>query len=374
MIRDMINALRLVSVLALVGACGAEPPITDCSPAAGIEPICGLRGPEDLLIAPGRQWLIMSQYVGSEPNATSGSLVALRRPNGPAVHLFPPIHGRTDWFKRVRAQWGSPKCPGPPLKGFAPHGLDLRKRSGTNTFMVVVNHAGREAIEIFELGVPREGSPVVHWRGCVPLPPGTTGNDVAILPEGGFVVTHMFEPGGSRQGLWNLVKGFFGANTGYVLEWKPERGWRKVPGTDERLPNGVIASPDGKYIWFSAWLGNRVVRATLDGSEEPIHVDVTHPDNLTWADDGRILVASQDFSISEALACSDLEEGTCGAPFSIIAIDPETFETETLVEQQGAPMGAGTVGLQVDGDLYIGSFTGDRMGRIPDLFTESASP
>ena len=62
------------------------------------------------------------------------------------------------------------------------------------------------------------------------------------------------------------------------------------------------------------------------------------------------------------------------APFSIIAIDPETFETETLVEQQGAPMGAGTVGLQVDGDLYIGSFTGDRMGRIPDLFTESASP
>ena len=369
----MQRSFWVAAALSLLAACGTEPPITDCSPAAGIEPICGLKNPEDLALAPGRQWLIASQYVGSEPNADHGSLIAIQRPDGPAVQLFPPT-GRSDWLKRGRPQWGSPECSGPPLRAFAPHGLDLRISSGDTALMLVVNHGGREAVEIFELAVPAVRPPSLHWRGCVPLPPGTLGNDVALLPDGGFVLTHMYEPGGPRQTYWNLLKGFLGADTGYVLEWKPERGWRKVPGTDESFPNGIVASPDGKYIWFASWLGNRLVRVPLDGSEEPIHVDVPHPDNLTWADDGRILVASHNFSISDAIACGEVEQGTCGAPFSIIAIDPETLERETLVDQRGAPMGAGTVGLQVDWDLYIGSFTGDRIGLVRDVFTVSASP
>jgi hypothetical protein len=36
----------------------------------------------------------------------------------------------------------------------------------------------------------------------------------------------------------------------------------------------------------------------------------------------------------------------------------------TVYESEGAPMGAGTVGLQVGRELFIGSFKGDRILRV----------
>lgn len=358
---------RLTALLLLMAACGSGPAhITECRAAGDIEPICGLQNPEDLGIGPFGEWLIVSQYAGPAMTAEQGSIVAIKLTNSEAIQLFPPI-GRSDWLGRVKAQWGSPACPGPPLTGFAPHGIDLRSPAAAQTPMLVVNHGARESIEIFELLVQRGKSPSLQWRGCVLLPPGTTGNDVAFLPDSGFVVTHMMEPGGQLHAFWTLLKSFLGASSGYVLEWKPERGWRKVPGTEESFPNGIVASADGKYLWFASWLGNRVVRISRDGSEPPVRIDVAHPDNLSWAEDGRILVASQ-HSISELLGCSDLEAGSCGAGFSILAIDPQSFKVETLLEQRGDPMGAGTVGLQVGRDLYIGSFAGDRVGRARGVF------
>ena len=39
-------------------------------------------------------------------------------------------------------------------------------------------------------------------------------------------------------------------------------------------------------------------------------------------------------------------------PFAIVALDPNTMETETVYEGgPGTPSGAGTVGLEVDGAL-----------------------
>jgi hypothetical protein len=41
------------------------------------------------------------------------------------------------------------------------------------------------------------------------------------------------------------------------------------------------------------------------------------------------------------------------------------METETVYEGgPGTPSGAGTVGLEVDGALLIGSFAGDRIVRV----------
>ena len=50
---------------------------------------------------------------------------------------------------------------------------------------------------------------------------------------------------------------------------------------------------------------------------------------------------------------------------SIVAVDPESMTIlETVYESKGAPMGAGTVGLQVGDELFIGSFKGDRILRV----------
>ena len=81
MIPGMQRCLRLVATLSLAGACAAEPPITDCSPAQGIEPICGLQAPEDFVVTPLGRWLMVSQYAGFDPNANYGSLVALGLPH-----------------------------------------------------------------------------------------------------------------------------------------------------------------------------------------------------------------------------------------------------------------------------------------------------
>src|SRR6185503_13562392 len=92
---------------------------------------------------------------------------------------------------------------------------------------------------------------------------------------------------------------------------------------------------------------------------------VSQPDNVTWARDGSLRVASLRGRMREILACQGLEHGSCPAPFAIVALDPNTMETKTVYEGgPGTPSGAGTVGLDVDGALLIGTFAGDRVVRV----------
>ena len=44
--------------------------------------------------------------------------------------------------------WGTPDCPGEPDKAFAPHGIHLSRRGDGRLQLLVVNHGGREAIEV----------------------------------------------------------------------------------------------------------------------------------------------------------------------------------------------------------------------------------
>ena len=92
---------------------------------------------------------------------------------------------------------------------------------------------------------------------------------------------------------------------------------------------------------------------------------VPQPDNLTWASDGRLRVASLRGAMRELLSCNGLEHGSCPMPFAIVALDPNTMATETVYEGgPGTPSGAGTVGLEIDGGLLIGTFAGDRIVRV----------
>ena len=59
--------------------------------------------------------------------------------------------------------------------------------------LYVVNHGGRESIEIFTLD-PKGAEPAVTWNGCAVMPSHTWPNSVAPLPDGGMVVTDMFDP------------------------------------------------------------------------------------------------------------------------------------------------------------------------------------
>lgn len=51
--------------------------------------------------------------------------------------------------------------------------------------------------------------------------------------------------------------------------------------------------------------------------------------------------------------------------FKIVAIDPDSMQVETVFWNEGPPMGAGTIALDLESEILIGSFAGDRMIRVP---------
>jgi len=95
-------------------------------------------------------------------------------------------------------------------------------------------------------------------------------------------------------------------------------------------------------------------------------VTVNMPDNARWAPDGRIVIASFSKEAPQHFAtCLSLTRGACRTPFKIVVLDPESMTiVETLYASDGVPMGSGTVGLQVDDELFVGSATSDRILRV----------
>jgi len=346
-------------VVALVAAaCGRRlPALPGCLPSGGITPVCGLQNPEDLAALPGGQWLLASQFrrEGDPP----GSLVAVPQTGGAPVRVYPPPPDA------VLPLSGVPGCPEPPDPArFAPHGFDLIVDGPPPWVLLVVNHGGREAIEVFGV-MPTEAAPAVTWHGCVKLPPGMAGNDVAGLPEGGFVVTQNALPK-SRLGLaWSAIEVAFGKTTGGAIEWHRDGGWRPVPGTEVAVANGVAVSSDGARLFVDAWGSDELVRVERQG--DPARRTVTlpvHPDNLTWTPDGRLLLAGQKGSLRDLLKCADAANGNCTAPFAVVAVDPESLATMVVLEHDGSGLGGASVALRTGDALVLGTFSGDRLGVV----------
>ena len=92
---------------------------------------------------------------------------------------------------------------------------------------------------------------------------------------------------------------------------------------------------------------------------------VVKPANTTIDDKGRLLVASQKVSLLELKSCLDNPDESCLLPFEVIQIDPDTMTSKVVLQHEGPPMGTGTVAVQYNDQLLIGSFLGDRMILVP---------
>ncbi len=352
----------VVVLAALALSCGGSPEaILGCEDAPGIHPICGFQNPEDLALLPGGGALLVSQF-GAMDGTKSGSLAVYDLASETQRTLFPA--GGIGATPEVASgpRWGDPECP-PPSAAFSPHGIDLAALPGAGLQLLVVNHGGRESIEMFEV-IPEGTSARVEWRGCVLPPEEAFLNDIVALPDGGFLTTHMQPKREGVAAFWQVVRGLLGFDTGYVYEWQPASGFRVVGGTEAPFPNGIEVSPDGATIYLNVYLASEVRRIDRRTGELLASADVPQPDNVTWGDDGRLLVASHTAGLSEMMACNGIEKGACGFEFQIVSLDPVTLEQRVLFKHKGAPMGAGTVAVQVGPDLYIGTFAGDRIARV----------
>ena len=93
------------------------------------------------------------------------------------------------------------------------------------------------------------------------------------------------------------------------------------------------------------YFGNQVIKVDTETGARVGAVAVAAPDNLSWSPTGELLAASHHGGISSTLGCNDLESGSCGFRFQIVAIDPEALTSRVLLDREGAPMGAATVAL-----------------------------
>jgi hypothetical protein len=354
-------ALLLSSMLLALAACSSGELIGECADAGGIHAVCGMQNPEDLALLPDGRTLIVSQF-GSMTAQRPGNIALLDLETEALRIVYPVPAPSTDVTdSKATAGWGDPACPGPPGAVFNPHGLDLDTRTDGRRQLLVVNHGGRESIEVFEVDHSAAGTEV-HWRGCVIAANGLFINDLVHLPEGGFLVTHMMDP---ENSTWDMLRAAFGRDIGRVYEWQPETGFQPVPGTDAPFPNGIELSADGREIYLNVYMGGEVRRIDRETGELLGSAEVSSPDNSSWAPDGRLLVASHLGGIADQQLCMDVTSGACPMRFAIVALDPKTLEAEVLFEHEGVPMGAGTMAIDTGDELLIGSFAADRMLRVP---------
>jgi hypothetical protein len=346
------------AALTALACAGAGEPVLSCDPIGPARPICGFQNPEDLELLPDGQHLLVGEF-GSMEGERAGALSLLDIASEQRTVLYRGGDGGD-----LTPGWGDPDCPGAPAPELSPHGIHLSRRADGRLQLLVVNHGGRESVEFFEVS-ESDGDWKVTWRGCALAPEGSWLNDVVALPEGGFLATHMMpRRSGALQGIEYLKAAVFGMQTGHALEWRPERGFAPLPGTETVFPNGIALSADGATLYLNSSIGGEVLRIDRASGRALGSAEVAGPDNSSWAPDGRLLVASFDGPLWEVLSCDGIERGGCPVSFEIVAIDPETLVTETLHRGGGAPMGGGTVGLRVGDELFIGSFAGDRILRV----------
>jgi len=332
-------------------------PIIDCEPEGNARPICGFSNPEDMVALPGDQAILIGEYGASA--AATGRLLVLELDSEKQHTVFRGGQGNG----AAEPGWGDPTCTTPPGEKFNSHGIDLVRRDDGRLQLLVIQHGSREAVELFE--VMGEGiNWRVEWRGCVPAPPNASLNSVAAISNGDFYTTQMVP----LDPPVDLTKDIPRHITGHAFAWsQSDASFREIGGTDGAMPNGIVTSADGRYIYMNATAENSVRKIEVATGRELGRATVDTPDNARWSPDGRVLIASlaSDLTGEDFGACVSITRGACDIPFKIVALDPDSMTiVETLYETDGAPMGAGTVGLRVGDELFIGSFHGDRILRV----------
>ncbi len=330
----------------------------DCKPADGASFICGATNVEDFAPVPGTKWVI-----GSD-------LAAASHPQG-YLHLFDTTKRTVSDVKpsEIAIRWDKktyPDCPGPyNVKTFGPHGLDLTRTGGEHRVLYAVNHGGREGIEVFDVDLSH-GKPRFTWTGCVVVPSHFWPDGVASLPDGGIVVTSLWDPTDADR----MTKLSEGKPVGALDEWHPGKGWSVVPGTEGMSgPNGVVVSADGKEIYLCLWSGKQLARIDLRSSPPKVDTVPTGilTDNDRWSpDDKSIFVGGQDVTVKQAIECFESKELNCNVPFKIYRMDPETLKlTDVVKSGVYGVFGAGTGAIQAGDSLWVSSYRSDRIAIFP---------
>ncbi|CAN5129981.1 hypothetical protein BH11PSE2_BH11PSE2_11380 [soil metagenome] len=346
-IRLAALAAALIIPAAMPALSPAQPAApASCAPGVGMQFICGLTGPEDIVLVPNTDWMIVSGLANAQVVGSGGiSLVGAK--NHVAIKV--PLSSAD----KARAPFTN--CPGPidPTK-FSAHGLNIRPAGKGRSTLYVVGHGGREAIEIFDVKTTAKGAPTITWAGCIPAPTGAFINSVAPLSDGRVLATNFY------QAPLTMADALQGKNTGPVMIWKPGGAFTNLPGTNLPGANGIEATPDRRYIFVAVTGTSSVMRYELANTEKPAEVIKTdfRTDNLRWGPDGKLLLAGP----GQDAACKPGPGVRCLNTAVVGALDPKTMKLTEVLRAKPEPNFQGLSTALIVGDtIWLGVPRGDRI-------------
>ena len=324
-----------------------------CRASDGHEFICGAERPEDVARIPDTPWLVFSGFA----DGAGLKLVDTR------------VRKMRQWYEGSAQQiaWDRQRfggCTSPPDPAvFNTRGLSLRTVQGRQHDLYVVNHGGRESIEVFRIDASHD-EPQLHWLGCVLMPTATPANSVATYTDGTILASVLTHPGTS---ITDFVAG---AATGGVYEWRPgEASFRLLPGT--RLPgnNGIETSPDDREFYVVAFGWHAVVVYARNDTSQPVRKVVIPsfmPDNLHW-DGGRLILAGM--QVDEP-ACGGIrkiidgkaDDMRCHRGYTVAELDPLTLELTTIAYAEPLADFNGVSAARIVGsELWLAAYQGERI-------------
>jgi hypothetical protein len=336
-------ALILGTIAVAGGAAQQAPAPVPCADMPDVQFVCGQQAPEDLVVLPGGQWVVAGAFSGT------GGINLIHVSNRMSTRVYPSAAAREMLDAKTYKS-----CPGAPdaaMKAkFQTHGLSLREgRNGVHT-LLAVQHGARESIEVFTID-SKTPTPTLTWIGCAVAPDPIGLNSVRWLEDGGFIATN-FNPRGVPNGMAAMQKG---EKNGELWEWHTASGWHKVPDSEAAGANGIEISPDGRTLYVAAWGSQSFFRLTR-GQKEPKRDEIPlgfRVDNVRWARDGSLLATGQ--------AGAGQQQETV-----VVRIDPKTLKAAEVLRRPAIPgFAAGTVAVEVGKQLWVGSYTGDRIAIFP---------
>lgn len=328
----------------------------NCRPADGAHFLCGVVNVEALVRVDGTRWAVGSSAAGGP--LMLAPLYFFDLDKKAAYPLDPTKVPLTEDFVAY------PGCPGPAdFSNLQTLAVTYAKVKGRHTLFVVA-HGGRFSIQVFEMKLAGRDVPALSWLGCVMPPDARFWPDVvAALPDGGMLVTSLFDPTDP-----NFVAALnSGQPYGSLGEWHPQTGWKEVYPNTFAGPNGVITSKDANILFVANWSGKRVTR--IDRRTGAV-ANVALPmlvDNVTWNEKGdKILVGGQTDSIDQGFGCAGSATAVnCDIKFALYELDPQTLQAKLIIGPTLlGVMGAGTGALQYGSWLWLTSYRSDRIARI----------
>lgn len=358
-------------------------PIVDvsaCESGRRLTVACVVTNPEDMVLTPDQQFIIVSEFGGIGPldEVGPGDLALVDAKTKTRVPL-PIIYSDNTW--------GDATCQKTVNSPFGPHGLDLVKRADGRYQLGVVNHMGGESVEMFELvdvakepaepqqinqpeASAAEITPRNHWgliwRGCVVAPKVNYLNDLSLLKDGSFFVSHMYAHRFSTNDFLKVA--LTKEDTGYVLHWDRQNGFSQVNGTEGAQPNGVTYDETRSLLYVAFNLGDKVLAIDAGSGDVVRSYSINGPDNLVLAG-GNLWVTGLDHQILDVLRCKSLN--ACGLPFVVVQLDVSTLKEIERWSFRGEPFGLPTLALPLGNDVLIGSFQSNRLAYFDTRFDPS---